>query len=511
MGRWTCRALGVLVGLALCASWAAAVTPHGLFTDNAVLQQGVEVPVWGTAKDGEKVTVKFAGQEASTTAKDGKWMVRLKPLKAGGPSEMTIAGENTVVLKNILVGEVWVCSGQSNMAMSLVSCESAQEDIAKSADPMLRLFSVPRQPADTPQSEVKGSWSECGPTTAPGFSGVGYYFGRELRKGLKIPVGLIHSSWGGTPAEAWTSRKTLESKPEFKDVLDRYAQAVENYPQALEKHKKALEDHKVAVEKAKAEGKAPPRVPYPPYGPESQQRPSCLYNGMIAPLLPYAIRGTTWYQGEANAGRAYQYRTLLPAMIQNWRQDWGTDLVFLIVQLAPYMAISPEPQESAWAELRESQTLTAFTVPKCGLAVITDAGDEKDIHPKKKEPAGARLALAARAIAYGEKIVYSGPLYDSLKVEGNRAVLSFKHVGGGLVAKDGELKGFAIAGEDKKFVNAKAEIQGDKVVVTSQGVQKPVAVRYGWANFPVVNLFNKDGLPACPFRTDDFPMTTKPK
>jgi sialate O-acetylesterase len=247
------------------------------------------------------------------------------------------------------------------------------------------------------------------------------------------------------------------------------------------------------------------------------QRSTVLYNGMIAPLIPFAFRGAIWYQGESNAGRAYQYRTLFPAMIANWRADWKKqnpqqgDFPFLFVQLAPFMAIVQEPQESAWAELREAQLLTSLKVPNSAMAVITDVGDEKDIHPKGKEPVGARLALAARALAYGEKIVYSGPLYSGMKAEGNKAVLSFQHVGGGLVAKEGSLKGFTIAGQDRKFVNAEAEIRGEHVVVWSPQVDKPVAVRYGWANYPLGNLWNKDGLPASPFRTDDFPMQTKPR
>jgi sialate O-acetylesterase len=494
----------VLLALVVSSGSAfAAVKPHGLFTDNAVLQQGVPVPVWGTASDGEKVTVKLNGQEVSTTAQDGKWMVRLKPLKAGGPFTLTIAGENTIELKNVLVGEVWICSGQSNMQRSVTQSANPQETAANSKDSMLRLFTVQRRAADAPESDLRqGNWSECAPDTVPSFSAVAYFFGRDLRKALNVPVGLISTNVGGTPAEAWTRRGVLESDPMLRGYLERHELAVKNYPQALERFREA-------EAKAKAEGKQPPRPPADPA--QSAQRPCGLYNAMIAPLIPYAIKGAIWYQGESNAGRAYEYRTLFPAMIRNWREDWKQgDFSFLFVQLAPFMQIVSEPQESAWAELREAQLLTLKT-PKTGMAVITDAGDPNDIHPKQKEPVGARLALAARRIAYGERIVHSGPIYRSMKVEGNKVTLTFNNVGGGLVAKDGELKGFAIAGEDKKFVNAQAEIQGNTVVVWSSQIEHPVAVRYGWANCPVVNLFNKAGLPASPFRTDDFPMVTGPK
>lgn len=501
MSKVTWRISVVLMTLVSSAVWAE-VKPHALFSDNAVLQQGVSVPVWGTAKDGEKVTVKFAGQEVATTAQGGKWRVRLKPLKAGGPFTMTIVGENTIELKNILIGEVWVCSGQSNMQWPLSASANAQEHIANSKDPMLRLFTVPRRATDAPESDVQGNWVECAPESVSGFSAVGYFFGRDLRKALNVPVGLINTSYGGTPAEAWTSRRVLESNPVLRGYLERHELAVRNYPQALERYK-------AAEEKAKAEGRQPPRPPVHPA--QSPQRPCGLYNAMIAPLMPYAIKGVIWYQGESNVGRAYEYRTLFPAMIRNWREDWGQgDFPFLFVQLAPFMKIVTEPEESAWAELREAQLLTLKT-PKTGMAVITDVGDPDDIHPKQKEPVGARLALAARHIAYGERIVYSGPIYKSMKVEGNKIVLSFDHVGSGLVAKDGDLKGFTIAGEDRKFYNAQAEIKGNTVVVSCPQVERPIAVRYGWANCPVVNLFNKEGLPASPFRTDDFPITTQPK
>ncbi len=468
----------LLVGLSCLPLSAvrADVKTNALFSEGMVLQQGKEVPVWGTAEDGERVTVSVDAKEgkssAQTTAQGGKWMVRLPSMKAGGPYVMTVTGKNTLTLKNVLVGEVWVCSGQSNMEWSVNASANAKETIANSANPMIRLFTVPRTPSATPLTNVASSWEVCGPTTVGRFSAVGYAFGRDLQKNLNVPVGLIHTSWGGTAAEPWTTREALAASPEFKGL----------------------------VAKLDPSAKA------------GAGTPTALYNGMIAPLQPYAIQGAIWYQGESNAGRAYAYRTLFPLMIQSWRASWKQgDFPFLFVQLAPFRAISKEPQESDWAELREAQLLTALKLKNTAMAVITDLGDEKDIHPKQKAPVGERLALAARALAYGEKVVYSGPVYDSMKVDGNKAVLSFKHVGGGLVAKGDKLTGFTICGADHKWVNADAVIQDDKVVVSSPTVAKPVAVRYGWANYPVVNLFNKEGLPASPFRTDDFAMLTAPK
>lgn len=491
----------------------ADVKPHALFSDGMVLQRDMKVPIWGTADDGEKVTVSFQGQHATTTAKDGKWRVRLEKLKAGGPSDMTIAGKNHIQIKDVLVGEVWICSGQSNMEMSLKATANAQQVIANSKNPMIHLFTVPKTALAKPTDEVKGKWSECGPDTVGSFSAVAYYFGRDLQKALEVPIGLIHTSWGGTPAEAWTSREALEANPELKYYFEREEQAAKTYPAALERYKAELAKYKEAAKQARAEGKKPPQAPRAPNTPfTGSHSPSALYNGMIAPLIPYAIRGAIWYQGESNAGKAYEYRTLLPTMIQSWRTAWKEgDFPFLLVQLAPFMKIQEQPGESAWAELREAQLLTTLKVPNTAEAVITDVGEENDIHPKRKEPVGARLARAALALAYGRKIEYSGPVYDKMTVEGKKAILSFTHVDGGLEARGGSLQGFTIAGEDHKFVNAEAKIEGDKVVVSSPQVEHPVAVRYGWANYPVVNLWNKEGLPASPFRTDDFPGTTQPK
>jgi sialate O-acetylesterase len=531
--------------LVLACGLAALVAPaaradvklHPLFTDHAVLQRGMPVPVWGTADPGEDVSVALEmRRDGQTTARtsavkatadsDGRWMVKLPEQQAGGPYELTVRGKNTITLKDILVGEVWVCSGQSNMEWPLRASYAADKAIAAATNPMLRLFTVPKATAGEPQKAVKAEWKECTPDTVPGFTAVGYFFGRDLQKALNVPVGLIHTSWGGTPAQAWTSKEALNAEPSLKYYHEQLAQALKNYRPAVAQaqyevavaeNQLAQAKHKLAVAKARADGQPEPKAPTvrPPQRPQSpdksQNSPSTLYNAMIAPLLPYAVKGAIWYQGESNAGKAYEYRTLFAAMIRDWRQHWGHDLPFLCVQLAPFTKIVPEPTDSNWAELREAQLLATKTLPKVGMAVITDVGEENDIHPKKKEPVGARLALLARKIAYGEAIVAMGPVYKSMKVEGNRAVLSFDKVGAGLECRGDKLAGFTIAGADQKFHTAEAEIRGDTVVVHSPAVEKPVAVRFGWANYPVVNLWNKDGLPATPFRTDDWPGVTQPR
>jgi len=475
--------------LLLCLVWTARadVRLPALISDNMVLQQKMAAPVWGWADEGEEIKVTFQGKTAKTKTKNGKWMVKLSRLKAGGPDNLVVEGKNRIEIKNVLVGEVWVASGQSNMEWPLKSSYEPANDIASCGNPQLRLFLVQKAKANSPAEDVKGQWKECDSSSVAGFSAVAYYFGRDLQKARKVPVGMIGTYWGGSPAEVWMSQQALESNPDYKrEILDTYTEAVQ-----------------------KADPKQRPGW-----------KPTELYNGMIAPVIPYGIQGAIWYQGESNAGRAEQYRSLFADMIRNWRHDWGQgDFTFLAVQLAPWdkgkkrslETIAEKTGDSDWAELREAQWLATRNLPKVGMAVITDVGDKDDIHPNKKEPVGARLALAARGIAYGEKIEYSGPIYKKMRVKDSQAILSFEHIDGGLLAQGGELKGFSICGPDKKFVWAHAEIQGDTVVVSSPQVSEPVAVRYGWSDFPIVNLWNKSDLPASPFRTDDFPMVTARK
>ena len=534
MNRFTLSTLSALLLITLTAL-QAAVKPNTLFTDNAVLQQGIPVPVWGTANDGEKVTVTFAGQKVETVAKDGKWKVALSALKAcEEPQTMTIAGENTINIKNVLVGEVWVCSGQSNMEFTLDRAANAATEIPSANYPKLRMFNVAKSAAIQPQTEENGAWKECSPQNVRGFSAVGYFFGRDLLKSRGGAVGMIHPSWGGTPAQSWTSLTGLEKDPELEGYVKAIGKVVADYPQASAKWNQESPAYQLAakqweeevgkefnpklaqwnndVKQAQAERKPKPPAPVPsrpkpvapvnPAGPIAGPlaTPTLLYNAMIAPLIPYAIKGAIWYQGESNANKPEEYRTLFPRMIADWREKWGQgDFPFLFVQIAPYSGQPPE--------IREAQLVSWKKTPNTAMAVITDVGDAADIHPTRKEPVGARLALAARALAYGDKSEYSGPVFDASTIAGNKATLTFSHVGGGLVAKYGALKGFTIAGNDKKFVAAEAHIVGNTVVVSSANVAAPVAIRYGWANVPDVNLFNKDGLPATPFRTDDWSKT----
>ena len=513
-------AIGLLAVVFLQA--AADVALHPLFTDHMVLQRDMKVPVWGTASTGEKIRVSLATSETAMKAcrlaatkadADGNWMVKLKRLKAGGPYFLTVSGEsNRVTVSDVLVGEVWIGSGQSNMQMAVSSSNNAAEEIAGASFPSMRLFYVPRMVADTPRKTVDAVWQECTPETVPGFSAALYFFGRHLHNELNVPLGLIHTSWGGTPAESWTSIEQLQTLPDCAPLLERWDKILADYPQAAAEHEKKLEEWKAAAEKAKAEGNEAPAQPRGPHGPDSPHRPANLYNAMIAPLVPYGIRGAIWYQGESNASRAYQYRSLFPAMIEDWRESWDQpgkrrDFPFYFVQLANWRERKPEPEPSDWAELREAQTMT-LSLKNTGMAVIIDIGDEKDIHPKNKQDVGKRLALNALNQVHGQDVPCSGPMYAGMKIQGNRAVLRFKHTDGGLVAKGGALTGFAIAGSDQQFVWADATIQGDTVVVSSDKVAEPVAVRYAWADNPECNLYNGADLPASPFRTDDWPGIT---
>jgi sialate O-acetylesterase len=633
----------IALGLGL-SSAQAEVVPNPLFTDNSVLQQGMKIPIWGTADAGETVTVEFDGQSVSTTTgTDGKWIVRLAPLKLGAPRPLTISGKNRLALKNVQVGEVWICAGQSNMERQLGLRAGQQpiigweKEVAAANYPEIRHFGVAQNRSITPLQTVKGQWAVCSPETVINFTAVGYFFGRDVFQARNVPIGLIHASWGGTPAEAWSNEEALSNLPDFAESLagmkrliadpagveretlarqkawyervDPGSRAASHWSKAevdvsdwkrmtlptlwesagyrdfngvfwfrrsfdlpegwngsdVELHLGPIDDndttwvngtqvgatigwdaprvYRIAANLLKrshniiavrvldtgggggiwaggdvmrlsfaADGKTS-SVPltgewlckpgvslttsgWPPVDFQANpSAPTALYNGMIAPLLPYAIRGAIWYQGEANSPRARQYQTLFPAMIAGWRQAWDQgDFPFLFVQIAPNWEMTPE--------IREAQLLSWQKTKNTAMAVTIDCGDAQDIHPTNKKPVGARLALAARALAYGEKIEYSGPVFDSMKTEGAKAMLRFTHLGGGLIAEDGALKGFTIAGPDKVFRPAQAEIVGETLVVTSPEVSQPVAVRYGWANIAEGNLFNQAGLPATPFRTD---------
>ena len=432
----------------------AEVKLPDLLSDGLVLQRGMKANIWGTAAPGEQVSVSLKDQQLSAVAdSEGQWKVKLGPLSEGGPFTLTIAGKNTIVLHDVLVGEVWVCSGQSNMEMPVGTNPEGwsggvinyQEEIARADYPELRLFTVHKAVAGKPQRDVKGYWVTARPQTVSEFSAVGYFFARELLKALNVPIGMIHSSWGGTPAEAWTSRGTLQSEAELKSILESEPKLLSTYPKAMQDFEQQFSRWRQESDKAESDGAPVPTAPKIPDDPRRNPwRPAGLFNAMIMPLTPYAIRGAIWYQGESNADRPAQYRTLFPAMIQDWRRVWGEgDFPFLFVQLANWGVYSPADN---WPELREAQ-LRTLSLPKTGMAVAIDIGDGSDIHPKNKQEVGRRLALAAQAIAYGRDVIYSGPIYESMTVEAEKIRLRFKHVYGGLVAKGGELSGFQIAGK----------------------------------------------------------------
>jgi len=489
----------------------ADVQPHALFCDHMVLQQGISAPVWGTAAPGEEVTVSVAGQTAQATADEaGSWMARLSPMEYGGPHQMTIAGNNTVTISNVMVGEVWLCSGQSNMNMDVGEAMNGEEEVAAANYPDIRLFRVPARIVEEPQRNVKARWRPCSPQSAGSFSAAGYYFGRRIHRELGIPVGLICGAQGSSAAEAWVEMEALKNAIE--DPVGRWQAEVDYEQESKAKYEAEMAAWEPAAEKAKAAGQEPPRKPVWPYfiGRSRVHQPATLWNGTIAPLVPYGIRGVLWYQGETNAPRGSEYGKLLPALIRSWRNEWGQgDFAFLIVALAPFRPVYDHPTDSGWARLVEAQWLTARDDPLSGLAVTTDIGDANNAHPANKQEVGRRLALIALAKLYGRDLVYSGPVFASMEAEGGRLRLRFEHVHGGLVTMpEGPLKGFSVAGEDRRFVWAEARIEGDTVMVWSDRVAEPVAVRYAWARHPICSLANAEGLPAVPFRTDDWEQAT---
>jgi sialate O-acetylesterase len=633
-----------LLALLLHTALHAEVTLPFILSDNMIIQREVPVNIWGWAKPGEKVTVTFAGQKATTQAgSNGEWKVKLQPVAAGGPFEMTISGRNTIVLKNILAGDVWVCSGQSNMEWPLSQSRNWQTDKNTVDNANIRLFYVPKNMSVKPMNNTKETrWETCNETSASAFSAVGYYFGRALNQQLQVPIGLINSNWGGTDIETWTSLETMYADKDYAASIDKMKSLDLDQLQQEADEKIRVWQHTVDQEDPGVvskwylpetastgwkEMKLPqpwegaglpgldgvvwfrkeftvspgdagkdivislgpiddsdecyvngiligktenrydlPRVykvapgllkegtnliclkvvdtgggggawgvdnqmyveaggnkislagawqyqvglnlPAPRSASSPNSFPSLLYNAMINPLINFPIKGVIWYQGENNAGNYMKYRTLFPAMINDWRSKWNIgNFTFLFVQLANYMEPSQFPQESSWAGLREAQSMT-LKVPQSGMAVIIDIGETKDIHPRNKDDVGYRLALAGLKIAYGKDIVYSGPTYRSMEISGDRIILDFDNTGSGLVARDkyGYLRSFAIAGPDRKFVWAKAYIApGNKVVVMHGDVKNPVAVRYAWADNPDdANLYNAEGLPASPFRTDDW-------
>ncbi len=636
--------------LFLAGSLAAQVKLPTYFSNHMVLQKGIAIPVWGWATPGEKVTVTLEKSSLSTTAdKEGKWMVKLPSMDYGGPYKLNIQGKTNLSFENVMIGEVWVCSGQSNMEFQLITSKNGEAEVAASNYPNIRLFTVKKTISHQQQEKLQdGEWSQCSPATSSHFSAVGYFFGRELNQKLNVAIGLINSSWGGTIAETWTSEQTIGQNPDFSNQLaqlkkinlDDYAKSVENevkqrvgetstidngmkngqalwaapgyndaawktmeLPGYIEsnglqgvdgivwfrkeitlsaaeaKQKSRLYlakindsdstyingilvgSTKLQAEKSRVYPIASgllkpgrniitvriediggmggvygnPTTLYLQSGDQSislvgswkykvgivkfnavlspNSYPTLLYNAMIHPLVPFAIKGAIWYQGESNVERAKQYRRVFPDLIKDWRAHWNQgDFPFLFVQLANLRKPDSIPVESDWAELREAQTMT-LALPNTGMAVTTDVGEALDIHPKDKQTVGFRLALAGLKVAYQKDIVYTGPVYKSMNVEGNKVTLTFDQIGSGIKIKDkyGYLKGFAVAGEDHQFHWATGKITGiNSLQISSTEVQHPVAVRYAWSNNPEdANLYNGSDLPASSFRTDSWKGITQ--
>ncbi len=552
-------ALALLSGSAL--ELRADVKMPNIFGDHMVLQQDVKIPVWGWADAGEDVTVTLGDRSAKTKAgADGKWRVDLEKISSTAePQTLVVSGKNTVKFEDVLVGDVWLCSGQSNMEYGVFNVAKKETVV----DTQIRTFCVLRSASLTPLDDTyfipkeigldtsMGHWQKEDPSGPwGGFSAVGYLFGKEIRKFTNKPVGLIGSYWGGTPAQAWTSLSGLEKEPALSNYVEGFRKMTDeqkkkfpvkwiDYVSAMKKwdkesrepFEKSKREWEVAAKKAKEAGQPEPPQPkeaFPrPANPGNVGTTTSLFNGMINPLIPFAIKGVIWYQGESNSYNGKEYGILFPNMIKDWREKWGQqspqgsaasggDFPFLFVQIAGYGVSAGDGSRGTWAVLRDGQS-KALALPNTAMAVAIDVGDKKDIHPKNKIPVAQRLALAAKHVAYGQDLVYIGPTYDSMKAEGKNLRIAFKNTGSGLIisaappmpgapeaAAPTELKGFEIAGADRKWFVAKAVIDGASVLVSCDQVSEPVAVRYAWGDYPQCSLYNKEGLPAVPFRTDDW-------
>lgn len=462
-----------------------AIRLPGIFSDNMVFQGNKEIGLWGWADPGEKIRVSFNGQVRKVkTTKDGEWTTTLNPEEYGGPYILRIEGKDQLIeLNDILVGDVWFCSGQSNMVWNVASSKNAEEEIASAKYPEIRSFNVDRKVAFEPTTEITGRWQVCSPETVGDFSAVAYFFARKLFQETHIPIGIINASWGGTEIEPWISGKSFDALPH--ELKDHYKYTPDNSPDSMKikLNTGVIENNKV----------------------QPNLYPTVLYNGMVSPVVNISIKGVIWYQGEnnAHAGRSGDYYSLFPCLIRDWRARWGYEFPFYWVQLANYKPESPLPVESQWAELRDAQHHT-LSLPNTGEAVTIDIGEANDIHPRNKQDVGLRLALIALNKTYGQEIVYSGPVYKSVNITGNKVILDFDHTGSGLMVKNkyGYLNGFAIAGADKQFKWAKAYInKNNQVVVYNDEIANPLFVRYAWSDNPGdANLYNREGLPASPFQ-----------
>ena len=504
---------------AILSSCLADVKTPAIIGDNMVLQQNHKNPIWGWADAGETIKVSIAGQNHTTKADaKGNWKVKLDPMKAS--SDAKTLKINNVKYNNILVGEVWLCSGQSNMGWSLGNSDDADLEVMTANYPNLRLISVPQTGTQEAQVDFKGQWEATTPDIAKNFSAVGYLFGRRLHQALGIPVGLIDNAWGGSACEAWIPRDRLNKLPVAKPYMKQWekTEATFDYDKLLASYEAKLKIWHEKAQAARKLGKPQPsgRPRTPRNQLTGQHRPANLYNGVLNPIIGYGIKGAIWYQGESNGRRGHAYREVFPLMIQSWRDAWNQgDFSFYWVQLADFMNEVSEPStEQTWPELREAQSLTLDKLKNVGEAVIIDVGEGRDIHPRNKQIVANRLVRNALNKDYGIDLPSQSPRYQSMEIKGNKMILTLGHVGQGLYCFDvRDPVGFAICGKDQKFVWAQAKLLGkNQVEVWAEGIESPVAARYAWSDNPVCNLYRKDGsvtLPVTPFRTDDFPMITK--
>lgn len=489
----------------------AEVKLPSVFGSNMVLQRDMPAPIWGWAATGEEISVSLSNQNSETVHTDtvkadekGNWKIELPATPAGGPYTLSVAGSNTVELTDILFGEVWVCSGQSNMEWPVNASNNREEEIAAADYPNIRLFHIPKETSGVPVLDVNAQWRPTTPETVRHFSAVAYYFGRHLHKELDVPIGLINTSWGGSRIEPWTPPEGFASVPALTSISEEIQDIDKDFrmqlPQKIQEIETWITETREALENSDTIFEMP-QVVHPL---SNGGRPTAMYNNMIYPIVPFAIRGALWYQGESNMGEGMMYHEKMKALINGWREVWGQgDFPFYFVQLAPFNYGGDDT--ARLARLWESQTAT-LALPNTGMVVTTDIGNIRDIHPRNKQDVGLRLALWALAKTYGkDDLTYSGPLYKSMDVEGSTIRVSFEHVGSGLTSRDDKpLTWFQIAGEDKQFVEATAVVDGGTVVVSSDSVESPVAVRFGWHQIAEPNLMNMEGLPASPFRTDSW-------
>jgi len=482
-----------------------------IFGDHMVFQQKQDNPVWGWATPGESVAVSINGQRHTTKADGkGKWKIMLKPLPVGGPYKLHIEGEQSqFFLDDVMVGEVWICSGQSNMEWPIERTNSAELARLTANHSNIRIITVPRVGTQEPQDDFDGAWELSSSESIQQFSAIGYFFGRRLSDALDVPIGLIDNAWGGSAAEAWVRRDVLEEDDIYNGLMSSWEERERtfDFENEIAKWEIKIAEWDAMDEEDRTESR--PRRPRNLL--TGNHRPANIYNGVLHPTIGYGIKGVIWYQGESNAGRAYQYRDLFPLMIDHWRDEWGQgDFPFYYVQLADFQEENEDPEDSSWAELREAQTMTLDKLKNVGQAVIIDVGEGRDIHPRNKHTVADRLARIALARDYKKDIHYMGPSYQSMSVVGSKIVLKFNNVGQGLYSFDTRApQGFTIAGEDQKFVNATAQIiDSNTMEIWSDEIASPASVRYAWAQNPICNMYSRDGLPMTPFRTDEWQCVT---